>query len=392
MSAAVERVPLDAVRDLVRIGEPLPFRVLDALDRLLLSEGQTIATERQFEGLTERGAWAERERVEAVRRERGGGPARVAVAARQATLFDAWETLAWELDAALRAIASPGPSAGGSTGGEAVDAVLDRLLALVDRDADIAVFLCIRQDDRRFALYPLLHAIHVAVLGTLTARQLGWDAARQRTLGRAALTMNVAMLELQARLAEQPDPPSARQREAIRDHPTRAVAMLRAAGIDDAEWLETVATHHERAGGGGYPAGLETVSPVAELLRATDILMAKITPRAHRPALLPLKATRDLYEQENGRELAAALIRAVGVHPPGALVQLKSGEVAVVARRGADARTPGVLALADGTGRPLGKGVVRDTADAAHAIAGAWTKPSPIGRVLPERVYGMVVA
>ncbi|NWG74649.1 MAG: hypothetical protein HXY24_08590, partial [Rubrivivax sp.] len=81
-----ERVPIDELRDLIRLGEALPFRLLDADERLLLGEGQVVATERQFEQLHERGAWAERERVEAARAAAGDAPARVP------TLFDKWET------------------------------------------------------------------------------------------------------------------------------------------------------------------------------------------------------------------------------------------------------------------------------------------------------------
>lgn len=67
-----ERVPLADVRDLIAIGRALPFRVLDTLDRLLLNEGQRVGSERQFDMLTERGAWVERSLVERVRGARAG--------------------------------------------------------------------------------------------------------------------------------------------------------------------------------------------------------------------------------------------------------------------------------------------------------------------------------
>ena len=37
MTPASDRVPLPQVRDLLLIGQPLPFRVLDSHERLLLS-------------------------------------------------------------------------------------------------------------------------------------------------------------------------------------------------------------------------------------------------------------------------------------------------------------------------------------------------------------------
>lgn len=55
--SVTERIPLAAVPDLIAIWQALPFRVLDTQERLLLNEGQTVGSERQFDRLTERGAW-----------------------------------------------------------------------------------------------------------------------------------------------------------------------------------------------------------------------------------------------------------------------------------------------------------------------------------------------
>jgi len=79
----VERVALDSVRDLIVVGQPLPFSVLDAAGRLLLNQSQTVGSERQFEQLVERGAWVERQKVEDVRRQRAGAaPPSLSVAQR----------------------------------------------------------------------------------------------------------------------------------------------------------------------------------------------------------------------------------------------------------------------------------------------------------------------
>ena len=72
MTAAHERLPIEQVTDLIKVGEPLPFRVLDSLERLLLNEGQVIANDRQMEMLIERGAWVDRTLVEERRREGAG--------------------------------------------------------------------------------------------------------------------------------------------------------------------------------------------------------------------------------------------------------------------------------------------------------------------------------
>ena len=41
-------------------------------------------------------------------------------------------------------------------------------------------------------------------------------------------------------------------------------------------------------------------------------------------------AARQLFQEEQGGALAGALIKAVGVYPPGDLVRLKNGDIGVV--------------------------------------------------------------
>ncbi|MBK9363892.1 MAG: hypothetical protein IPM99_23585 [Rubrivivax sp.] len=386
-----ERVPIGEVRDLIAIGVSLPFSVLDAQERLLLNEGQVIDSERQMALLTERGAWVDRQFVEQRRGATAGAAGAGAGASgkgavqRVVTLFDRWERALWDLDAVLRATIK----------GEAAAAdwatMVDELTRLVDRDADIALFQAVRQEDRRFVLYPLAHALHAAVIALLTARQAGWPVQRQRAVVGAALSMNVAMLDLQAQMAEQDSPPTQRQLEVIRAHTLKGVQLLQAAGVSDFAWLRAVAEHHERADGSGYPRGLSEVCDEARVLSMTDVYMAKITPRARRPPLAPVVASRQLFQQEPGSPLAMTLIKAIGVHPPGCLVQLHSGQVAVVKQRPAGSPSPLALTLSDRKGQPSVNAQTVDTAEPEHAIVGPCADATPFARLLGERVYGIVL-
>lgn len=383
----VERVPIGEVSDLIRIGQALPFRVLDAQARLLLNVGQMLSSDRQLEMLIERGAWAERSDVEDLRRRllpEAASPHAQAV--RERSLFDVWEHLLWDLDAVLR------PLSKGHAAATDIVALTETVIALIERDLDIALFMAVRQEDRRFALYPLAHALHTAVLVLAAAGQLGWPAERRRSLAGAALTMNASMLELQAHMAEQDTPPTAKQLDAIRAHPTQTAQLLRACSIADACWLAAVAAHHERVDGSGYPLGLKETSDDARLLRIADVYMAKLTPRAARAPLLPQVASRQLFQQEPGSVVAMALIKAIGVHPPGSLVLLRSGEVAVVKRRATAGPAPLVCTLSDTHGKPSVNSHTLDTQQPGHAITGPLNDTSAFPRVLPERVYGLVPA
>jgi len=382
MSVESNRIPLPEVRDLIHIGSPLPFKVLDKMERLLLNEGQVIQDEGQFEALTERGAWAERALVEAQRKARAAAASPPVVV--KLSLFDRWERLLWQFDKLARGLARrelPGTS---------LETFQETLRALLDRDADIALFLCTRQEDHRFALYPLRHALHCAAVAMLTAQQLGWTQTRVRSLGCAALAMNLSILDLQATMAEQGDPPTKKQLEQIRAHPVVTVSLLRDLAFTDEAALAIIADHHEHEGGGGYPSGKIDVTEDARMLRAIDIYMAKISPRAKRQGILPHDAVRQLFQQSPRDPLSMAVIKTLGAHPPGSIVALHSGEVAVVIRRPAAGPHPLVATLSDRHGRPSGETHRRNSAEAGFGIASALPASKEFARVTPERVYGLV--
>jgi HD-GYP domain-containing protein (c-di-GMP phosphodiesterase class II) len=369
---------LKLVQNRVRLGEPLPWGVRNVEGKLLLAQGQVIANQGQLEALLERGAFVDAEEIRAAQ---AAADAR-RVGERAPNLFTLWDRVLWQLQRVLKSADEPGFAS-------RIDELARQIASLTDRDGDIAIYLCVRQDPKRLPVYGLAHAIHCALVCQMVARRLGWDDPRALLLMKAALTMNIALLEVQGRLAVQGVPPTEAQREAVKAHPGMGVDMLRRAGIDDEAWLRAVAEHHEAPGGGGYPAGVAEPSDMANLLRQVDVFTAKLSPRATRPPMASQMAARQLFAQDHGGPIAAALIKELGIFPPGEFVQLKSGERAVVLRRSANAGTPTVACITDRQGMPIATTVMRDTSRAEFGIVGAEKDKALVLRVPPERLYGI---
>lgn len=384
-----QRSPLVTVRDLVVVGQPLPFHVNDEFGRRLLAAGQVVLGPTQLAMLLQRGAWVDSEEAAAVRRERqavragavGGDP--LMSTYREPTLFDRWEKLVWELDAVLRKV-----NAGNASLND-LEALGRQVVSQVENDEDVALFVTIRPGEQRFALYALTHAVHSATLAVVLCRQLGWSEEQQLRLVLGALTMNASILELQAQMAVQQDPPTAGQKRTIRAHPDASAALLQAAGVEDEQWLGMVRSHHERPDGTGYPQGSQADLELPHALRVLDVFTAKISARAFRPAIPVQLATRQLFQEEKGSPLAAAMVRGLGLYPPGDMVRLKNGEIGVVARRGTSATTPIVASLTNTAGQPVAGTSQRDTARPEFAITGVAGERKGLSRVMPERVYGL---
>jgi HD-GYP domain-containing protein (c-di-GMP phosphodiesterase class II) len=253
-----------------------------------------------------------------------------------------------------------------------IDALASELSSCVAKDADQALFLVQRHWPAQHAVYSVLHAARCAIACDLVARRLAWPQKDAASLVRAALTMNIAITELQGTLAlrtASQNKPSGKEAEAIAAHPARSAAILRSAGVEDAEWLQAVEQHHERGDGSGYPTRTREASRLARALRCVDEFFAKVTARASRPALPLRQAAREVYRtNEDGRPIVEALIAEFGLYPPGTFVRLANGDLGVVLRRGRRINAPLAVALANRKGERLGWRVRRDTSDTRYAI------------------------
>jgi len=373
---------LKLAANMVKLGEPLPWGVRDAQGKLLLAQGQVITDPEQLSAMIDRGGFVHVEEArEAVKRAAELQKQRQQPQ-RPVNLFTLWERELWQLDRLLRSTEEAGFVA-------RADEVVEQLVALTDRDPDIAIYLCVRQDPKRLSIYGLAHSIHCALIALLVGRKLGWDDAKVRSAVKAALTMNISTFELQGRFAVQGVAPTAAQKELLAVHPTKSADMLRVAGVTDEVWLSAVEQHHERADGTGYPNHLTDSTDVAQLLRHLDVFMAKISPRTGRVPMTTQMAARQMF-QEDQSVLSATIVKEVGIYPPGEIVKLKSGEHAVVVRRTGNASTPTVASITDRSGMPVVNTVMRDTSKPEFAIVSTITeKGATVLHMPPERLYGL---
>ncbi len=371
-------------RSKVQIGTPLPWSVRDAQGWLLLSRGHMVESEHQLDQLLQRGAYVDAEEVRAVALE--NAPERLQAFVPPPNIFGLWDQSTTDLKKMLGSATDPGDFA------EQVEQFARHLLKLLDYSPDIGIYRCVRQDNAQHFYYGYTHAVHTAILCILMARHLQWPEARLLSLVKAALTMNLTILEMQGQLAVQDVPLKDKQRAAINAHPAQCVERLEQYGVTDSDWLSAIAQHHERPDGTGYPQGSTEVCELAIALRVADVYMAKISPRAMRQALTPQEAVRQLYTEEKGGPLSTAVIKELGIHPPGDFVKLASGELAIVVQRTGNVRAPIVASITDTAGHPVPHTVRHDTAQAEFAIQGTASDKAMLMRLPPERLFGFSMA
>ncbi|GDX58749.1 hypothetical protein LBMAG30_29120 [Comamonadaceae bacterium] len=233
---------------------------------------------------------------------------------------------------------------------------LERLYARVvqqsNSGSDSALLMLVFLSSKSPEQYSATHALLVAFICHIAARDvLKWSDAQQATLVRAALTMNISMLKLQDRLAQTEGRPSIAQRKEIAQHAVRSAEKLRALGVSDADWLETVRNHHTAAA-----KPFSTCSPaqaMARLIQRVDTCTAGLAPRRSRKARQTSAALKSTYfnEASQADEAGVAIIKAIGAYPPGSFVRLANHEIGVVIRRGSNVSMPRVAVFLSSDGQ-----------------------------------------
>jgi hypothetical protein len=278
-------------------------------------------------------------------------------------LVEGWAALRSGFAALLH---EPAP---GETWLEALEAATTRMRTLARRDIDGALYLLLQAASGGEDRYSAHHAMLCALVCELCADWFEWPATEVDSLVRAALTMNLSMSAMQDTLSRQIEPLSGEQRGHVDGHAQRSAAMLAEGGVKNTLWIEVVRRHHDPDLG----AAPDTDSPahrLAHLLHRVDIYTAKLSRRTSRDAVSPAIATRDASFDEHGRPdtTGVALLRTLGLYPPGSFVKLANGDHGVVVRRGTMAHTPIVAALRRNDGALHMSPQRRDTARPEHAV------------------------
>ena len=371
----------------IQLGHPLPFVLRGADGVLLAQKGYVIRTRDELASLVARG------RELCVDTDESGDSHRAYLAQLQRMLIadtNLGEIAAMQMTAAddpagrgrggklqadwpelqLRAtqlLRSPSPS---DFGGR-FQALHDELARHCEQTPDATLLALIYLSAQETRMYSATHALLVGSVCMVVAREmLRWPEAEVQRLGRAAFSMNIAMTELHDQLAQQTHPLTAEQIAAVEDHAVRSETLLRHLGVADPLWLEAVRSHHHRA-----PGPLTKKTPaqqMARLIQRADIFGARMAPRAARWPMPVTAAMQASYYDEEHQvdEAGAALVKTLGVYPPGAFVRLASQEVGVVIRRGATATTPRVAVVTNRDGLPTGEPIPRDTGMPPWKITG----------------------
>ena len=211
---------------------------------------------------------------------------------------------------------------------------------------------------KRSDRYTYRHLLGTSIWCGLFGRHLGLDRKGLEELALGGLVLDVGKAKLPGELLTKTGPLTVEEFELVKTHVDLGLRILAKTANISHQVMRMVATHHERWDGSGYPMKLigEQIPIFGRIAGLVDSYEAMTTPRPFADAVSPHRAIGELYENRGvvfQTELVEQFIQACGIFPTGSLVELSSGEVAVViGLNGTRRLRPKIMVLLDEEKQP----------------------------------------
>ncbi len=216
----------------------------------------------------------------------------------------------------------------------AAQALVHKTLANPALVAEILLIDSLKQFDK--TLYA--HVVDTAVYSILVGLQLGWDEGKLKKVGVAGLLHDVGYMRLPQNVVKahwdgRSDAVLLQQHVAIGE------TLIQRQAHFSSDIVQMVREHHAYRDGSGYPEGHASalLSESGQLLGIVDYFDELITVGGTSGSLPAALAIRRLYQESQKGKFSTpfieAMIRTLGVFPVGTVVQLSTGEQAVVMKQ-----------------------------------------------------------
>lgn len=221
---------------------------------------------------------------------------------------------------------------GGVVNTEEAKSTVDDCVASVLRNPDALMWMSqIRTEDEHSAE----HSLNVCILAIALGRHLGMDKLDLKHLGLCGLLHDLGTLRIDPELLKKRGRFSEREEKIMKAHPIYGRNLLMASPGVYHGAIDVAYSHHERIDGTGYPRGLKAagISRFTKIITLVDAYDDMTVNRISEESITCTDALKMIYRNRGlqfDERLSLDFIKAIGLYPPGSIVELKNGTVALV--------------------------------------------------------------
>jgi HD-GYP domain-containing protein (c-di-GMP phosphodiesterase class II) len=215
---------------------------------------------------------------------------------------------------------------------ERVEEIVGDMVESVVRNPDAAMWIArLREED--IATYG--HGLQVSVYLTAFGRHLGFPKPQLAQLAQIGLLLDIGKIKLPRWLLEKQGRYTTEEYEEAKRHVEHGIAILRETRNIDPEVMEGIEQHHERMNGSGYPQGYvgDEIGIYGRMAGIVDTFAALTNHRPYAAASSSYEALRSISGWAGDffhEPLVQQFVSSIGVFPVGSLIELSTGEVAIV--------------------------------------------------------------
>jgi HD-GYP domain-containing protein (c-di-GMP phosphodiesterase class II) len=213
-----------------------------------------------------------------------------------------------------------------------VEEIVDDMVESIVRNPDALMWVA-RLREQDIGTYG--HGLQVSVYLTAFGRHLGFPKTHLAILAQVGLLLDIGKIRLPKDLLEKQGRLTPEEFESVKAHVELGLEVLGSTPNFHPEVIEGIAQHHERMNGSGYPKALmgEEVGVIGRMAGIVDCFAALTNHRPYAAAVSSYEALRSITNWGGDffhEPLVQQFVSSVGVFPVGSLIELSTGEVAVV--------------------------------------------------------------
>ena len=182
--------------------------------------------------------------------------------------------------------------------------------------------------------YTSQHSLNVCALSIILGRHINLSVKQLNEVGLCGMMHDMGKMLVPNDILNKPGRLEQDELLIMQSHTSLGFELLKSSPHMYNGAIETAYTHHERLDGRGYPRRIEgrTISNYTRVVAIADAYDAMTSDRVYKKGIDHLEAVNILSGAKGhlDLELVAKFIESIGVYPPGALVELHSGEIGIV--------------------------------------------------------------
>lgn len=197
------------------------------------------------------------------------------------------------------------------------------------------------------------HSLNVCILATCFGRHLNLRYDEIITLGLSGMFHDMGKMRLPSQLLNKKGIYTQAEKKQMESHTVLGRELLQTTPNLAGVIAEVAYSHHERVDGKGYPRGLRDrqISPYAKIISVIDMYDAILSDQPYKQTQTHLQAINALLNvsgKQLDEQIAYSFIQCIGVYPPGSIVEMSKGEIALVLETNPDKKLlPKIMIISD---------------------------------------------